>query len=683
MAVILAVSSASGSVAENTPIIGNPARSTTVFLPPESGAVDVTKPPYLADPTGRRDSTEALRHAMLDAGRRTPGIFTATDRAVQIVFLPNGIYRVSGPLCFDNAEILAARPQSSSIYKRNYVSGHMMLWGESREGTIIRLDDHCPAFQKAPTTVVRMTSAKGSNQAYFNSVVNLTIDVGQGNPSASALWFISSNLGTVRNVTLRAGPNTEAGAVGLDLTGQIGGLGYIRDLKVEGFGFGIRVGNFHPAYTFENIELAHQRTAGIETTDKSLQVRRLYSVNRVPALINRTPCGQAVLLDSVLIGGASNAYAVVNDGQLFARNVKSDGYRGVLLDHGHVAGGPNLTEWVSGKRFTLWDDIPVRSLGLEIRDTPDVPLGDSSTWLIFDPRKQADNTQALQAAIDSGAETIFIKGDRGRLRLTNTIVLRGNLRRLHGGWCNLDVENPAKDGRPLFRIETGRHPVTVLEAFSNGQRVHAFTEIENASDNTVVLRDLFLGYGTANYRNTGPGDVFLESVVSGGGDYDNEGMHPVEGWFIRGQRIWARNFNPEAYSPNLAITDGGQFWCLGFKFGEIYGPYLEVRRGARAELLGGVFNTGASENWRPERKEWTVCVEDAALALVAVDRLRPKAGEGPNPIMLVETRNGVTHKLMHDQFPRRYLDYTPGGKEAASVVIPLFRSAIPQQGGKE
>ena len=487
----------------------------------------------------------------------------------------------------------------------------------------------------------------------------------------------------MRNVTLRSGPKAEDGAVGLDLTGQIGGLGYIHDLHVEGFKVGIRVGNFHPAYTFENIELSHQRMAGIETTDKSIQVRKLYSVNRVPALINHTPCGQTVLLDSVLTGGASDTYAVVNDGQLFARNVKSDGYRGALLDHGRAASGSNLAEWVSGKRFTLWDDIPVRSLGLEIRDTPDVPLGDPSTWLVFDPHKQADNTQALQAAIDSGAETIFIKGDRGRLRLTNTIVMRGNLRRLHGGWCNLDVENPAKDGRPLFRIETGRHPVTILEAFSNGQRVHAFTEIENASDNTVVLRDLFLGYGIANYRNTGHGDVFLESVVSGGGDYDNEGMHPVEGWFIRGQRLWVRNFNPEAYTPNLAITDGGQFWCLGFKFGEIYGPYLEVRRGARAELLGGVFNTGTPENWRPERKEWTVCVEDAELALVAVDRLRPKAGEGPNPVILAETRKGVTRKLMHNQFPRRYLDYTPGGKEAASVVIPLFRSAIPQQAGKD
>ena len=111
------------------------------------GVLDVTQPPYNADPSGGRDATQAILQAMHDAARRTPGIFTTGNRAVQIVYLPDGVYRVSAPLLFDTPAILAARPKSDSIFEHKYVSGHMMLLGQSRDGTLIKVDDHCPAFR--------------------------------------------------------------------------------------------------------------------------------------------------------------------------------------------------------------------------------------------------------------------------------------------------------------------------------------------------------------------------------------------------------------------------------------------------------------------------------------------------------------------------------------------------------
>jgi hypothetical protein len=652
-------------------------------LPEAAGVIDVTRPPCNADNTGRRDATAALLQAMHEAGRRTPGIFTTTDRAVQIVYLPKGIYRISDTLCFETAEIRAARP-TKEAGRRRYIEGHMMLVGEDRDATIVRLEDRCPNFQASPKPMLRMTLKDASNQSYFNSVQDLTLDAGHGNPGAVGLRFVSSNLGGVRHTLIRCPDRVKPASVGLDLTTGAGGLGYIRDVRVEGFRKGVEVGSFHPAYTFENLELLGQHEVGFENTDKSVQILNFRSTNSVPAIRNRTPAGQMVLLNSWLAGGPlagtasttsptgliSNVCAIENDGYLFARDVEVRGYPHAIRNQGQPA---SLTKefFSAGKTLKLWPKAPDHSLRLEIRDTPPMPVA-GERWTVFDPQSQDDDTAALQSLVDSGAEAIFIRGAKGRVRLTNTLKLRGNLRRLHGGWCNLDVQNKAGDHRPLFEIFTTRHPVTQLEAFSNGQDEHRFTMIVNHSDKTVVLKDLFLGYGHGTYRNTGSGDLFIESVVSGGGDFDEEvGMRPLAGWLIRNQRVWARNWNPEAYLPGISLDQRAQAWCLGAKIGEIYGPYLEVRKGSRLELLGCVFNTSPPHLWKRGRKGVAIQVEDADLSLIAVDRIRDGAGEGSNPIMVSETHQGEFRSLRHSSLPRRW----PGNANNLSVVIPLYRSA--------
>lgn len=551
---------------------------------------------------------------MHEAGRRTPGIFTTTDRAVQIVYLPKGIYRICDTLCFETTEIRAARPPREAG-RRSYLEGHTMLVGEERDTTIIHLEDRCPKFQDGPKPMVRMTLRDASNQSYFNTVQDLTLDAGHGNRGAVGLHFVSSNVGGVRNTLIRWPDQAQPASVGLDLTTGVGGLGYIRDVRVEGFRKGVEVGCFHPAYTFENLELLGQHEVGFENADKSVQILNLRSTNSVPALRNQTPARQVMLLNSWLVGGlrartastnfpngsTSNICAIENDGHLFARDVEVRGYGHAIRNRGQLASLPK--EFVSaGKTFKLWPEALDHSLRLEIRDTPAMPMA-GERWTVFDQQQQDDDTAALQSLIDSGAEAFFIRAAKGRLRLTDTLKLRGNLRRLHGGWCNMNVENKAGDDRPLFEIFTGKHPVMQLEAVSNGQYEHGFTMIVNHSDKTVVLKDLFLGYGHGTYRNTGSGDLFIESVVSGGGDFDEDvGMRPIAGWLIRNQRVWARNWNPESYLPGICLEDRAQTWCLGAKLGEIYGPYLEVRNGSRMELSGCVFNTSPAHLGKPDRK---------------------------------------------------------------------------------
>ena len=647
-------------------------QAQSVNLPEVLGAIDVTKPPYSADNTGKRDATEALSHAMLDAGRRTPGVFTTTDRAVQIVYLPKGTYRVSDTLCFEDAAVRDHRKELIQAHPDlRYIEGHMMLVGESREETIIKLDDRSAKFQNGRVPMVQMSIKPANNQAYYNTVRDLTLDSGLGNPGAMAMHFVSNNLGTVRNVLIRCRDNRHPAAVGLDLSTPMGGLGYIRDVTVEGFVTGIFVANYHPGYTFENITLFGQGEVGMDCSDKSAQILNLRSTNKVLALRNRTPAGQVVLLNSSLAGGAAGACAIENDGYLFVRDVDVQGYAQAIRSHEQTVAPGHVTEFLShGQSLKLWPSAPGASLNLEIRDTPVMPPLEKEAWTVFDPSVQEDDTAALQSLIDSGAEAILVRGAKGRLRLTDTIKIRGNLRRFHGGWCNLSLENPAKDGRPLFEVFTGAHPVTVIEAFSSGQCLYDFTDIVNRSNRTVVLKDMFFGYGRATYRNTGMGDLFLESVVSGGGDYDTLGMRKETGWLVRNQRVWARNWNPEDYLPGIRL-DHAQGWCLGAKLGEIHGPYLELVNAARMEMLGCVLNSGPRKYWADDRAGNSIAIDGSDLSFVGVDRLWDRMGEGPSPFMITEIRKGETRKLAHENLPRRW----PGNSNNLSVVIPLYRSA--------
>src|ERR1700730_4424322 len=110
-------------------------------VPPDSGIVNVRD--FGAKGDGRSDDTAALQAAINAAGPNTGAFFWRS----RIVFLPDGIYRVSAPL------------------QRRYANGAfgsgMILQGQSTTGTVIRLTDHAAGFGDpgTPRGVV-MTTAK-------------------------------------------------------------------------------------------------------------------------------------------------------------------------------------------------------------------------------------------------------------------------------------------------------------------------------------------------------------------------------------------------------------------------------------------------------------------------------------------------------------------------------------------
>ncbi|MEM9883055.1 MAG: glycosyl hydrolase family 28-related protein, partial [Planctomycetota bacterium] len=159
--------------------------------------LDVTKPPFGADPSGRQDSTAAIRRAIAQAqrevatGRKQRNAIRAAEgrqggparnRAHATLYFPAGTYRVSDSL------VLA-----DSIEASRYL--HVV--GQDRARTVIRLDDRAEGFDdpENPKVLVNFLDFWWSNSAFCNSIEGLTIDVGAGNPGAVALRYHNNNIG--------------------------------------------------------------------------------------------------------------------------------------------------------------------------------------------------------------------------------------------------------------------------------------------------------------------------------------------------------------------------------------------------------------------------------------------------------------------------------------------------------
>lgn len=537
---------------------------TDIAFPADSGIVDVTE--YGAVPDDDVDDTAAIQEA-LDAHPSGNHIF----------YFPSGTYLISATL----------RPaRDDGVTKRN------VFQGQNRGKTVLKLaddlghDDAVIDFRAGPA------------QFFRNAVRNLTIDIGCGNPRATGLKFNASNQGTVFNVTIRSADGS--GAVGLDMrhSDEVGPL-LVHNVEIIGFEIGIWTAWQTASQTFEDIALRDQSRFGwVNEASQSVFAHRVRSVNPVPAIWN-APAGlpgggqgKFALVDAVLegIGDAEKVEAIRNQKSMYVRDVRTPGYKHALHNtqigfrgNGSLA-GPEIEEyWANGAAenrrggpFELFPS-PDCSLHLPIKDAPVPPLEqDLAKWdgpqrYGGAPDDGQDDSLAMQAAIDSGATTVYLP--RGTWNVDGDVILRGNVERLIGTEAHIA-------GRGKIRIADGRSKTVVIERLQGGGVTY-----EHASRRTVVFRHL-LGW-TYRAAIEHPGDVFVEDIVGA----------PV---VFRRQNVWARQLDIEGdieHRFNIEaklVADGGQVWVLGFKT-EDDGAHILTRDGGRTELLGALHVGGATQ----------------------------------------------------------------------------------------
>jgi hypothetical protein len=599
-------------------------------LPQDMGAVNVKD--YGAKGDGKTDDTQALQQALNQKNR--------------FVYLPAGTYLVSDTLEW-------GKPQ-----KRRF------LQGAGRNQTVIRLQNRAPGFENPdqPKPVVSTFEGKSTGQAFRNSIYDLTVDVGSGNPGAIGIRFTNNNQGGIREVTIRSSDPSRLGKTGLALTKAWPGPAMIKDVQVEGFDYGIQVR--HPEYgnVFENLTLANQRVAGINNQANILSILNLKSRNAVPTIENQDSNGLIVLMNADLQGGSSQVPAIANQGVLYTRNLRTAGYRASIQNSRQTVTEKTVAEYVSEQVYSLFPS-PQTSLKLPIQGVP-VPAISPGDWVSVtqfgaNGNDNKDDTEAIQRALDASKPGVYFP--YGTYQISRPLQIRGKVQRLNFLESTLKVSAPLKDqAQPVFRVAGGGPKVVLLERFWGEYGSDAFHWFEHGSQQTLVLRNIAVGSGKA-YRNTGTGSLFIEDVTAGD-------------WVFKGQQVWARQLNPENEGTKL-VNDGGSLWILGLKT-EKPGTVIETRNGGRTEVLGGLLYPSS----RAVPADQPAFINQGSQLSVAI--AESHHGGGRYTTLVQERRGERTKTLSRTEVPRRgsasmlplYVGYP--GSEKQTLSTPTLRSGF-------
>lgn len=459
------------------PGLGNP---RTAAL----GLLDVTAAPFNADPTGTRDSTEALQQA----------INFARDHQM-VCFFPPGVYRVSNTLtCIEQLYQRA----NGRVFGAPLWPCVLMGSRAGKERPRILLAPNAPGFGDPgrpkyvvhfwargyanPTTADRVTDGRSPEQDQPNismnqMLVNLDITIGEGNAGAGALRHQAAEGSAIEDCTIDA----THGLTGIE--GAIGSGGSSAGVTVIGGRVGLDFRTSQPTPVITGFTLIGQTEAAIRYSGRQTLVAAGLKVvarnNAGPLIIasggkaglflqgpDQPMQGQVTLVDSEIIfeplpdSISQKRVAIHTDRSLYLNNVFVRGATAVVqsadestelpgnpagwlhvVEHARGAGFGGKGEiqyrypvYLDGKRQekafapVLKDEAPPADLQARHLWSGDFPSGESpGAANVKAPPFNAhgdgitDDSDALQRAVNE-REIVFLP--KGYYRISRTIELR-------------------------------------------------------------------------------------------------------------------------------------------------------------------------------------------------------------------------------------------------------------------
>lgn len=570
------------------------------------------------------------------------------------IYLPNGTYRVTKTLAYTGERLVHCVASQQNDPKREGLQ-KLMFIGQSREGTIVKLDDNANGFGAGDNRPV-MTFSSVDRGIIFNNAVanfqfsNITINTGSGNPGAIALDFLGAN-----NARLENAKFVGSGKIGLHY--RIGSAhGYSSNIIVDGFDYGIYMeGNTESHPAIEYVTLKNQDVNAIYLEDISASLRNILSENSVTGVrIKTSSTGRLphmTIVDSEFNNGSSsNTVFQLEDGFLFARNIAVSGY-GTSVKKGNstVASGA-ITEYISEPIDTFSSSRvrsgAIKSMNLPIEDWPIIPWETNlSNWANVQSFGAAgngstDDTQAIQDAMNSGKPVIYFP--KRRYRINGTVSIPASIKQVMGS------KTVFVGGNTFFDINQGSSTPLFIESMrlEGGDLLHSVNRTLLAYN--VAFRNS--GYVT-NFSSPGT-KVFMNNVNGVAGEEDE----------IKNIDIWIRGTNNEKVG-NFQFTAGANthMWMMGFKSEKTY-TVFHAKEGAFFEVLGGVMNSygSASPNLEP------VVLNDNSHVSIVVASNGPDRGWDP---IILDNQGGTTKT-----WDRGDLPYRGWGN---NFIVPLYASYDP------
>lgn len=624
--------------------------------------VDITKPPYCADNTGKTDCTEAIKKAYDDIIMRSVELFDKTFQKLKdapqntylgfqsrnipgylnvsysehlpearIIYFPKGTYLIS--------DTIAYKTRNSRKYMGDKfwfeLNRNIHFEGESREETVIKLVDNAKGFEYGnsrpmidflprPEAMIEHIA----NNAMQNSIKDITLDCGKGNSGAVGLKFYASNTGAIRNVTIKSSDPEGEGFVGLSLIN--GCCGIIKNVKIQGFTYGV-YGVNEARTVFENVTLENQRWCGMYFKTFDSVLKDIKSNNTVPTLVTETAsfCYGSLLNVEGQVNCADNIFYIRNNGE----------------------------ENTIYPTKTIKDSENTKiSLNLPIEDTPEFTYPDVSEWVCVDDfgavgDGETDCTKAIQDAMNSGAEVIYF--NEGRYLISDEIKIPQSVRLIDFCYCNMVSAGRLKTekGTGAFVIDENSTDVLFMQhAYTWEYFCGMFKFIKHSAKRDLVMRDIHLQAASVYFNTVRGSKVFIENVANTTGDftewylYERVGEKPILASNIPfefyGQKVFARYINPER--ADLEMLSDGSVGVFLSAHTEGPGTVLKTVNGGISEILTFSASIGISNPEKP-----AIINENSNVSCVSGMLV------GDIPIAVKEVVSGEVNTILRDELIHR------------------------------
>jgi hypothetical protein len=606
-------------------LVASPSLAAPLF-PPDSGIIDVRRFGAVGD--GIADDTKAILRAIAEL----PAYDKNHPIAPRIVYFPAGTYRVSDTI---------ARKDAGGRFEPNLV-----LIGESRQATIIKLPDRASGYGDVshPKAVIHTASGlkfssdprdggrdyanQGEgNEAFTNTVENLTIDVGSGNPGAIGIDYLANNEGAVRNVTIEA---HGAAAVGLSMIRRWPGPGLISNVSIIGFDIGVDIAWTELSMTFDKVRITGSRQYGLRNRSNVVSFHDLEIVTEAGyGLANAAADGLIVGIGGRISGRGTGP--LQNIGTVNFKDVAARDYRSA---EGSVVDAPLDGVFQGSRRVS---DPEWR---LPIRSPPEPDPAGTAEWVNIEkygavPDPKINSTAAFVAAFHSDARVIYIP--TGEYFVEGPISVGNNIERVEGmfsiiatGWGYHSATSDTPHS--LFVTPPSRRTNFFIRRLTVGKTYgDVFAVVDHHGGAALVMSDISAFAMVNRFAEGGP--VFGENIAAG---YV----------YVAGPAgAWLRQLDTEGHGVRIQ-NNGSPLWMLGVK-SEQTNTLAQTTNGGATEVVGAlVYRVFGTDPQRP----LFVNVDGRLAASYAEEAFRSDAFYSVH----LDSDVGGEHRVVRaEQLPRR------------------------------